>query len=370
MGGNRVSLLHDGAQCFPAMLEAIASAQEELLVEMYWFGSDRTGWRFAEALMDKARRGVPVYVIYDAVGSYDADRAVFDAMRAAGCRVHEFHPIAPWRHRFKWTGVQHRDHRKIVVVDGRVGFTGGLNFADEWASPDEGGQGFRDDMIRVEGPAALQMRELFWRAIPSDDPPEGAARPRAVAEGPPAPGDSDVLVIANDFRHERRAIRQVYLAAIAHARRHIVIANSYFIPDRKVRRALRKAVERGVRVRVLVPGQNDVAAVQYASRALYSRLLKNGIEIYEWGDTVLHSKSAAIDDRWSTVGTYNLDYRSWRMNLEVNVVVKDADVAVALRHKLEEDIARSRRVWLREWRYRPLLQRGLERFFYYFRKLL
>ncbi|CAG0953124.1 partial putative cardiolipin synthase YwiE, partial [Anaerolineae bacterium] len=137
--GNVVTLLHDGAACFPAMLEAIAAAREEVLFEMYWFGSDRTGRRFADALMERARAGVDVRVIYDAVGSLEAEDALFDAMRAAGCQVHEYNPIAPWRQRFDLGLVNNRDHRKIIVVDRKVAFTGGLNVGDPWAPEDEGG---------------------------------------------------------------------------------------------------------------------------------------------------------------------------------------------------------------------------------------
>ena len=178
--GNRVTLLHDGVQCYPAMLEAIAAAEREVLLEMYWFGSDRTGWRFAEALMEKARAGIPVDVIYDAVGSIEADGALFDALRDAGCRVLEYNPIAPWRQRFRLGVVNNRNHRKMLIVDRKIGFTGGVNIGDPWAPEEEGGEGWRDDMIRIEGPAVEFMRRIFlhgWKSTVGGTPPRASEPP-------------------------------------------------------------------------------------------------------------------------------------------------------------------------------------------------
>jgi len=372
LAGNRVALLHDGAQCLPAMLDAIASAKHEILLEMYWFGSDRTGRRFAEALADKARGGVRVCVIYDSIGSIEAEESMFDSMRAAGCRVHEYNPVAPWRSRFRIGVVHRRDHRKILIVDGRVAMTGGVNLGDPWAPEDEGGQGWRDDMIRIEGPAAPSMRELFlntWRRVGEQGPGSATSgelqsQPHSAIRGP-----SPVQVLAN-HGPARRVIRQAYLTELSAARKTAYIANSYFVPDRIVRRALSKAAQRGVDVRVLVPGISDVPAVYYAGRKLYSWLMSRGIRLYEWQNTILHAKTAAIDDRWATVGTYNLDYVSWRFNLEVNVAVHDPTVARALRTRIEQDCAQSLEIKPEQWRFRPPAERLLEQFFYLFRKIL
>ncbi len=370
VAGNKVTLLHDGAQCFPAMLDAIAAAKNEILLEMYWFHSDRTGTVFADLLSDKAREGVRVQIIYDAVGSWEASESMFDRMRAAGCDVHQFHPIAPWRKRFRVGVVNRRDHRKILVVDGRVFFTGGVNLGDPWAPPSEGGEGWRDDMIRVEGPAALQARAVFletWTALGRPVLPRGEWRP----SDDEIPGcESRVRVLTNFHRGDRVAIRREYLERIAAARRYVYIANSYFVPDRVVRRHLADAAERGVDVRVLVPGEGDVQAVFYAGRSLYDRLLSSGIGLWEWQRAVLHSKSAVIDDHWCTVGTYNLDHRSWRFNLEVNVAIRDAAVGRAMKARFEQDLSASVPVDPRTRRFRPLSERLLESFFYLFRKLL
>ncbi len=371
----RVTLLHDGAQCFPAMLDAIEDARHEVLLEMYWFGSDQTGWRFANALMDKAREGVRVALIYDAVGSIEADSAVFEAMRAAGVRVIDYNPIAPWRRRFRIGVVNRRNHRKMLIVDRRIGFTGGINIADQWADESEGGEGWRDDMVRIEGLAVSSMRTIFlhaWNQL-ADEDDEDQAEP---IEGEPPPerfvaeGDARVRVLANHFLGERRAIRSTYLERIRRATKSVYITNSYFVPDWAIRNALSQAASRGVDVRVLLPGESDVPAVSYASRHMYGWLLDHGIHMHEWGGNVLHAKTAVIDGEWMTVGTYNLDYRSWRFNLEVTVAIEDEQVGRAMNERFFLDLESARRVDERSHRYRPISDRVLEYFFYLFRKLL
>lgn len=367
VGGNHVTLLHDGERFFPAMLSAIESAEREVLVEMYWFASDRTGRRFAEALAARARQGVDVRVLYDAVGSWETDEEMFDAMRAAGCRVEQYNPIAPWRKRFKLGVVNNRDHRKMLVVDGRTGFVGGLNLGDEWAPEADGGQGWREDVVRVQGPAVRQMRDLFdytWSLLVG-------RQPLAVPTPPATPeGESPVRVLASHYRGDRRAIRRAYLERIRAARRRICITNSYFVPERVVRRALAAAVRRGVEVRVLLPGESDVPAVSFAGRRLYSWLLERGVRLFEWQGNILHSKTAVVDGEWCAVGSYNLDYRSWRFNLESIVTIDDPSVAEAMEQQFERDLQRAGPIELRHWRYRSLSERGLEWFFYRFRKLL
>jgi cardiolipin synthase len=359
---NRVRLLHDGAQAFPAMLDAIAKAKREILLEMYWFGSDITGRRFAEALIEKARAGVCVRVTYDAVGSIDASTVVFDMMREAGIEVHEFNPIAPWRVRFSFARINQRDHRKLLVVDAVVGITGGLNLGDPWAPREEGGLGFRDDAIEVVGSAAQELRALFYRTFPKP--------PRVVFPPEPLDGETAVSVLANDHWEERRGIYDGYLNAIARASREIIITNSYFIPALRVRRALARAVSRGVRVRVLVPRDSDVRLTQLASRHLYERLLADGIEIYEWRGGILHSKTALVDDSWCTVGSFNFDARSIHNNLELNIAVRDRAVNQALRTRVEIDLKDAICVELATFKKRGALTKMLERFVYAFRWLL
>jgi len=373
--GTRVTLLHDGVQCFPAMLDAIANAEHEVLLEMYWFGSDGTGWRFANALMDKAREGLAVALIYDAVGSIDADPTIFEAMSAAGVRVIDYNPIAPWRRRFRIGVVNRRNHRKMLIIDRRIGFTGGVNLGDEWADESEGGEGWRDDMVRIEGLAVASMRTIFihtWNELADQDEHDDAEP----IEGDPPPerfvgeGDTRVRVLANHYFGERRAIRATYLDRVRRATKSVYITNSYFVPDWGVRRALSQAASRGVDVRVLLPGESDVPAVSYASRRMYGWLMDHGIRMHEWQGNVLHAKTAVIDGEWTTVGTYNLDYRSWRFNLEVTVAIEDEQVGAAMNERFFLDLESSRAVDPRSHRFRPLLERALEHFFYLFRKLL
>jgi cardiolipin synthase len=365
--GNRVSFLHDGEQCLPAMLEAIAQARVEILLEMYWFGSDATGRRFAAALADKARQGLRVCVSYDAVGSFETDRAMFEDLRAVGCDVQEHNPLELFSRRFSFRRFNRRNHRKMLLVDGRIAFTGGLNLGDAWAPAAEGGGGFRDDMVRVEGPAATTLRGIFVHAY-------RGARARELHTQPPEPpeacGTSRVRVLANDRWRDRRVIERTYLEQIQAAKKRVLITNSYFIPRRQVRRALAAAVSRGVHVAVLVPGQSDVPAVMYATRRLYGRLLSSGVEIYEWTASILHAKTAVVDDAWCTVGTYNLDYRSWAYNLEISLAIEDGRAAQALAKHMLSDMERSARPTLHNWSFRSLGERVLEEIFYRLRRFL
>ena len=371
VSGNRVTLLHDGKQAFPAMLEAIAEAKREILLEMYWFASDTVGQQFADALVSRAATGVKVRVIYDAVGSIQSDGRMFSRLRDAGCEVEQYNPIAPWRARFRIGVVNHRDHRKLLIVDRQVGFTGGVNLGDEWAPQSAGGAGWRDDTIRIEGPAVEQMCDIFdygWLRIVE---PQTVAKPRF--RPPVDTGDgrgSRVRVLANHYSRERRAIRQAYLRRIESAQRSVCITNSYFVPDGQIRRVLRRAVSRGAEVRVIVPGESDVLAVRHAARKLYGRLLEAGIQLYEWQGSILHSKTAIIDGRWCTVGTYNLDSRSLRFNLEVVAAIEDAAVAGAMEDRFNQDLEHAKPVSYEEWKRRPLHVRMLDDFFYRFHRLL
>ena len=395
VAGNCVTLLHDPETCLPAMLDAIEDAAHEILVEMYWFASDRTGWEFAEALSARARAGVRVHVIYDAVGSITADDAMFHRMQRDGCRVAEYNPIAPWRHRFQFAGINNRDHRKMVVVDGRVALVGGVNFGDEWVSVEAGGSGYRDDVVKIEGPAAHALREVFehtWQnltgvtigggvpvpvggfSLPGSAENQAGSAPHARRSGASPGADpsagSPVRVLANHYRDERKAIRQAYLRRIQRARSYFYVTNSYFIPDRKVRQSLMAAARRGVDVRVLMPTVSDVLLVDHASRWLWGALLDSGVRLYRFGGPVLHAKSAVSDNLWTTVGSFNLDNRSWRTNLEVNVAVEDDALAQAMRARFLADLDISAEVSPEEHANRRLWLRLLDWLCFLFRALL
>jgi cardiolipin synthase A/B len=260
-----------------------------------------------------------------------------------------------------------RDHRKILVVDGELGFTGGINLADVWLPESDDGQGWRDDMICVQGAAVAGLSTMFsrtWRK-------EGGAPLKAPAAGDPgAIGDQRVRVLGEDFGLLRREITRAYLLNIFRARRSVWITNSYFVPDPSVVRALKRAARRGVDVRVILPAYSDVEIVRHASRAMWGGLMRSGVRLFEFHRSILHSKSAVIDGVWSTIGSFNMDYRSLRANLEVNVAVYDSGFGSVMERSFERDLEHSREVDLHEFKFRPLGYRLLELLLYRFRKFL
>jgi cardiolipin synthase len=350
---DRVALLRDGAQAFPAMEAAIDAARHEILLEMYWVGNDDVGHRFLERLCAAARRGCRVCVIYDAVGSLTLRHRFWGPLLSVGGEVIDYHSLSPLRPGFRWRRLEERDHRKLLVVDGRVGVTGGINLARPWLAREVGGDGFRDDMILVDGPVTQELRTLFyrtWRKV-------GGHTPEDVAPLPRRP-HGRVWVLSSLQR--RRSLRKEYLQRLRRARKSIDIANPYFVPDRAVRQALEQATARGVRVRLLVPERGDVTIVQFALEGLFERLLRQGVEVYAWEGPVMHAKTAIVDETFVTVGSYNLDHRSLQKNLELNIAVEDRPFAQHARSRFEQDLANSRRVWLSEWRERALMRRPFE----------
>ncbi len=364
VGSDAVRLLRDGEQAFPAMLEAIDRAQREALVEMYWIGPDAVGERFRDALAARARAGVRVCVIYDAIGSMGVTPAWWRPLFAAGGRAVEYHSISPLDPRFRLDSVELRDHRKMLVLDGVHGFTGGINLATPWLPAKQGGAGWRDDVIQVQGEATEELRTLFyrtWRKLTGERAPLDV---RILSRHHTRP----VWVLASQWR-SRRSIHREYVRRIGRAHGRVDIANSYFVPDRRVRAALFGAVRRGVPVRVLVPAKSDVPVVQFAVEALFDTLLRHGIEIWTLPGTMLHAKTAIIDESFTTIGSYNLDERSWRKNLEVNLAVEDREFARHVRSWFERDLASATRVELGTWRDRSLARRGFEWAAYAMRKL-
>jgi cardiolipin synthase len=359
-----VRLLRDGEHAFPAMLEAIAAADREILLEMYWVGMDRVGESFRDALAARARDGVPVRVTYDALGSRGILPSWWSPLVAAGGHVAQFNSISPFDPRFSLARLEQRDHRKVLVLDRRHAFVGGLNLAAQWLPSGEGGQGWRDDAIEVRGPAAEEVRSLFyrtWRKLTGERPPADVAPLRRRRSG-------RVWVLASQWRTVR-SVHLEYVRRIRRARDRIDIANPYFVPDRPVRRALFRAVQRGVRVRVLVPEASDVPVVQFAVEALFDTLLRHGVGVWTLPGRMLHSKTAMIDGDFTTIGSYNLDERSWLKNLEINLAVEDAAFTEHVRSAFERDLDVARRLDVDRWRERPLGRRGLEWMAYAMRRL-
>lgn len=361
---NRVTPLRDGIEAYPAMLDAIRGAKRTVLLETYTLEDDFVGRAFREALLERREAGVTVRVMYDAVGSFDLPDAFVESLREGGIHTLEFNPVAPWRARF---GLNRRNHQKSLVVDDEIGFTGGLNVGAEYAPLEEGGGGWRDQAVCIEGPAVHDLARNFhrtWVRAGGRVFPD----PRMVRSRPSSEGfTSDVAIVSNFGLRTRSRMRLSAFRAIAKAKHRIDIWNAYFIPGILLRRALKAAVRRGVEVRVIVPAVSDVAAVWWASRRLYTRMLKNGIRIFEWPERMMHAKSAVIDGIWTTVGSYNIDSRSLEHNLEVGAIVLDRDVGASMQEEFDHDVALCREVDLAEWKKRSRWHRFVEWFFYQFR---
>ncbi len=337
IGPNRVRLLRDAREAYPAMLAAIDRASDEILLEMYWIGADAAGQRFRDALTAKARVGVRVRVLYDAVGSLGLPESFWQPLRAAGGHVIEHGPVAPWRRSFHLERVAFRDHRKIHVVDGETAFVGGINLARQWLPREEGGEGWRDDAVEVRGGVAAELRAL----VSDSWDRSGGFALRTVAKATLS-GQRRTWVLADraDGKPHRR-IRRVYMAAIRRARTSVDICAAYFLPGPLFMQALLSAQRRGVRVRVLIPAHGDVRVVELAMIGVLTQLLRDGIEVFAYQPAVLHCKTSIVDGRLAILGSHNLDALSWRFNLESNLVVADVAFAGAVSRSFERDLGDS-----------------------------
>jgi cardiolipin synthase len=356
--GNRVENLENGVEIFPAMLAAIRAAQSTITFETYIYWSGRVGRLFSEALAERARAGVRVHLLVDWVGSQQMDEALVRQMEDAGVEVRRFHPL----HWYHLARMNNRTHRKLLVIDGRTGFTGGVGIRDDWDGNAEDGEHWRDSHYRVEGPVVAQMQAAFidnWIKTtgevlqgPGYFPalqPQGTALAQVFTSSPAGGGDSMQLM---------------YLLSLTAAERTIDLAAAYFVPDALTRRALLAALARGVKVRIVVPGQFvDSEATRHASRADWGELLRAGAEVYEFQPAMFHCKALIVDSKLVSVGSTNFDNRSFRLNDEANLNVYDAAFAERVERVFEQDIARSRPVTYEEWARRPWHQRLLERFF-------
>lgn len=349
--GNSVKLLVGGDNTFRAVERAIQSARHHIHIEMYQIEPDAVGRGFVEDLARKARQGVRVRLVYDAIGSINLPPTFFDELREAGGEVHAYHAFRTVG--LSWA-LNRRNHRKLICIDGRVGFTGGINVSAEFAHQGVwGGAGWHDAMVQVRGPAVGQLELFFWHTwvychgrLPrqfNDYFPRVRSRGRAI-------------VLARSSRRllGRRSILNALLKAIAGARHHIHITQSYFIPTREMLKALRAASRRGVRVWLIAPGRSDVSAAHAASRYAYGRLMRGGVRVFERRGPVLHAKVVTIDGWWSLIGSSNINYRSFLMNLELSVEIRDTDLGHQLDEQFRRDLDESvpiTRAWLasRTW---------------------
>ena len=353
--GNKVETLLNGDQIFPSMLAAIHAAQSTITFETYIYWSGGVGREFVDALNERARAGVRVHVLLDWVGSLKMDESLLDEMRSAGIEVERFHEPS-W---INWNKLNNRTHRKLLVVDGRVGFTGGVGIADQWRGQARNPEEWRDSHFRVEGPVVAQMQSVFldnWMrakgVVLHGDAYFPALKPV---------GDLSAQMFSSSPSGGSETMQLMYQLAITASKRSIDLANSYFVPDDLTIQTLVEAARRGVKVRVILPsGHIDSEVVRKASRASWGPMLEAGIEIAEFQPTMFHVKSMVVDGVFSSVGSTNFDNRSFRLNDEANLNVLNADFGATQQRVFDQDWAKARRITLAEWQNRPWREKLLE----------
>lgn len=354
--GNRVGILQNGDEIFPAMLGAIAAAKKSINLEAYIFWSDSAGIRFRDALSERASHGVEVRLLLDGVGSAKKlSRSDVEILRRSGCRVEFFRPIRPWM----LDVINRRSHRRILVVDGKIGFTGGVGIAKMWEGNADSPEHWRDTQVRLEGPAVAEMQSAFqenWGEVTGE---------LLVGEkffpGLAQVGNVLAAVVPSSPRPSSSASQTLYSVAISSAEHTISLSNSYFVPNSESVGLLIAASQRGVNVRILVPGAiNDVPMTKASGRATFGPLLRAGVKIYEYQPTMMHAKTMVVDGLFATVASTNFDNRSFRLNDEIDLAVYDGTVAGRLQQLFENDLRHARLYTYEQWLHRPLLKRFTE----------
>jgi len=368
--GNKVTLLIDGPATYASMQQAIQAARYHINMETYIMEDDEVGRQFADLLIAMQKKGVQVNLMYDSVGALNTPRTFFQPMIDAGIQVLEYNPLNPTQLRKDWE-VNQRDHRKLLVVDGKTAFVGGINISSVYSSGsfstrkkkpqlNQDGQQipWRDTQVRIDGPVALEFQKLFVDAW---------NRQRGPALGdhryfpPVAPvGNEIVRAIGSSPDDPYSVIYATFISAIQHAEKAIYLTNAYFVPDPQLRDCLKDAARRGVDVRLILPSHSDSSLVLYASRSFYQELLEAGVRIYERQDALLHSKTALIDGVWSTIGSTNLDWRSFVYNQEINAVILSAQFGVQMKNMFDRDLGASREITKQQWEQRPISERMKE----------
>jgi len=353
---NRVKLLESGRKTFQAIFDSVVSAKDIICVEFYIFSDDYTGKKLAGLLKEKSRQGVKVYLLYDHFGSFFTAKSFWSDLKKAGIKIRISHP-------FKWSiprSYIYRNHKKLLIIDGTKAFIGGVNIADEYhGHTGEKEEAWRDTVILLEGSIVSTLFKIFkkswatWKGKPITWNEES---------GRLSHGISVIPIFARSGRARRR-MRRLYIHSINNANKSISITTAYFIPGRRIMRALKRAAKRGVTIKLLLPGKTDVMSVHYASRAYYRRLLNAGVQIYNYQGNILHSKTAVFDGCWSIIGSTNLDHQSFRRNDESNVGVLDHGFGRVMTETFQKDLKESIIIDPEEWAKRPFYQKILERFF-------
>jgi cardiolipin synthase len=358
--GNRVLLLQDGPATYRAMLAAILAAEDHINLETYILDDDEVGQRFAQALIDKQRQGVQVNLIRDSAGTFGTPAAFFQRLADSGIKVLEFNPINPLVARKEWE-LNQRDHRKLLIVDGRTAFLGGINISSVYsggsfsqrsrARPD-GNPAWRDTDLQLEGPVVAEFQKLFlatWETQKGEPLTAKNYFPRLESAGRQV-----VRAIGSSPDEPYSLIYATLLSAIGSAETSVYLTNAYFAPDPQLLAALEAAARRGVDVMLILPSQTDSWLVFHAGRGYYEQLLRAGVKIYERRGMILHSKTALVDGVWTTVGSTNLDWRSFLHNHELNAVVLGVEFGNQVQAMFEKDLAASDAITLKQWERRPL----------------
>jgi len=364
--GNKVTLLQDGAVTYAAMFAAIRNAHDHINLESYIIEDDEIGQQFAQLLLAQQSRGVQVNLIYDSVGGFNTPKAFFERLKQGGIEVLEFNPINPFAARLPWL-INNRDHRKLLVVDGRIAFIGGINISNVYSSgsvarwpkkSDQDALAWRDTDLQIEGPVVGEYQKLFMQTW---DKQRG--KPLAVKDYFPAltaQGKDIVRAIGSTPDDPYSLMYLTLISAIGNAEKEVHLTNAYFVPDPQLLKSLIDAAARGVDVKLILPSQSDSSIVFHAGRSHYSNLLKGGVKLYERGGAMLHSKTAVIDGVWSTVGSTNLDWRSFLDNDELNAVILGRDFAQKMQASFSADLEASQAIDPESWERRALSLRVKE----------
>jgi cardiolipin synthase A/B len=370
--GNKVTLLENGRQTYRAMLEAIHAARDSINLEMYIISDGPVGRMFTDALIERQQHGVQVNVMYDSLGSLHTPESLFDRLRQNGIAVLQYRPVNPFAAKLPWT-LMHRDHRKMLVVDGRIAFTGGINISEVYASGLRGSkenappQYWRDTDIEVQGPVVAQFQQIFIGQWKYQQGPRLSPRnyfPQLSRQG------TDIVRVIASVPERFSLIYLTLMSAIINSETNIYITDAYFGPDAQLLRALKHAARRGVDVRLLLPGQTDEPLIISAQRSHYEGLLKSGVKIYEWQGKMLHAKTATVDGVWSTVGTSNLDWWSIARDNEINAILVSHSFGDQMNLMFANDLENSSQIELEAWKHRGMLERFDEFFARVFQPLL
>jgi cardiolipin synthase len=350
--GNKATELINGDAIFPAMLQAIKAAKKTVLFETYIYWSGEVGNQFADALAERARAGVKVHVLLDWVGSAKIDDEVIEKMKAAGVQVEKYHPLR-W---YNLGRINNRTHRKLLIVDGTVGFTGGVGIAPIWTGNAQDPDHWRDSHYRVEGPVVAQMQSVM---LDNWSKTTGKVLHGAEYFPPPKPvGTESAQMFASSPNGGSESMLMMYMLAITAATRSIDLSSAYFVPDDLTRKALVEAVKRGVKVRIIMPGKHmDAETVRRASRGLWGELLEAGVQMYEYQPTMYHCKVMIVDGLMTSVGSTNFDVRSFRLNDEANLNIYDKAFAARQTRVFEADLTQSRRITHQAWKARPFTEK-------------